>query len=99
MFCSGRKSQRSFVEWTDLQIALEQAQSDALVLLDCAHAVTHTSGQINGVTELIAARAFNASSKDAEPYAFTKDLANELRELSKLPSFDEILNRQPSSYL
>ncbi|KAH7322002.1 hypothetical protein BKA65DRAFT_408428, partial [Rhexocercosporidium sp. MPI-PUGE-AT-0058] len=84
--CSGRKNQHSTVEWTDVQAALEQAQSDALVLLDCPHTITPTSKRSNGVTEVIAAQAFNAGST-TEPYAFTKDLVTELRELSKLPSF------------
>ncbi|KAK0099562.1 hypothetical protein ONS96_008063 [Cadophora gregata f. sp. sojae] len=87
MWNSGRRSDKSAVEWTDIQIALEKAQSDALILLDTTHTVTQTCIRGNGVTELIAARTFNVNAKDTESYVFTKDLAKELRELSKLPSF------------
>jgi choline dehydrogenase-like flavoprotein len=86
---SGHRNQRSrcpTVQWSSIQNALEQAQSDVLVLLDCGHAGT-ANNEGNGVTELIAASAYSATANDAGSYHFTKELEIELRELSNLPSF------------
>ncbi|KAL2068473.1 hypothetical protein VTL71DRAFT_16571 [Oculimacula yallundae] len=87
LWTSGRHTQKSSIEWSDVQTILQQAQSDTLVLLDCPYVRTPSGNWSNYVTELIAARPFSTTSKNAEPYAFTKDLVDELRELSTLPSF------------
>jgi len=86
---SGHRNQSSrypTVQWSSIQNALEQAQSDVLILLDCCHAGT-ANNEGNGVTELIAASAHSATGNDAGSYHFTQELEVELRELSKLPSF------------
>lgn len=66
---------------------MEQAQSDVLVLLDCCHAGTANSNEGNGVTELIAACSYGEKTNTRGSYSFTGALEQELRELSKLPSF------------
>ncbi|XMA12769.1 hypothetical protein WAI453_005560 [Rhynchosporium graminicola] len=87
VWTSGRRGQKSFVEWSSVQTLLKQAQSDTLIFLDCAHAKTPCGNWNSDLTELIAARSFNVASKLAEPYSFTKDLIVELQDLSTLPSF------------
>ncbi|TVY85278.1 Cholesterol oxidase [Lachnellula suecica] len=87
---SGRRNSRSkypTVQWSGIQTALEQANSDALALLDCAHAGTANNEEGNRTTELIAACTYDSTTNGIPSYSFTKELEIELRELSKLSSF------------
>jgi len=75
------------VQWSGVQVLLEQAESDILILLDCCAAGTANAGGGNGVTELIAACAFNATANGVGPHSFTNALVIELTELSRKPSY------------
>jgi choline dehydrogenase-like flavoprotein len=75
------------VQWSGIQTALEQSQSDVLALLDCCHAGTAYNDEGNGTTELIAACAYNSATNGVPSYSLAKELAAELRELSTIPSF------------
>jgi len=75
------------VQWSGIQTALEQAQSDVFALLDCCHAGTAYNDEGNGTTELIAACAYDSATNGVPSYSFTKELEAELHELSTLPSF------------
>ncbi|KAH8762783.1 hypothetical protein BGZ57DRAFT_828993, partial [Hyaloscypha finlandica] len=75
------------VQWSGIQVLLEQAESDVLILLDCCAAGTANAGGGSGVTELIAACAFNATANGVGPHSFTNALVIELTELSRKPSF------------
>ncbi|KAN0095850.1 hypothetical protein V8E51_016561, partial [Hyaloscypha variabilis] len=75
------------VSWTGIQRALEQAESDALVLLDCCSSGIGVVGEGNGVTEIISACAFDVIANGVGHYSFTKALTTELRLLSKKISF------------
>ena len=75
------------MQWSGIQVLLEQAESDVLILLDCCAAGTANAGGGSGVTELIAACAFNATANGVGPHSFTNALVIELTELSRKPSF------------
>ncbi|CZR65496.1 related to cholesterol oxidase precursor [Phialocephala subalpina] len=87
---SGRRNRQGkspTVQWSGIQNALEHAQSDVLILLDCCHAGTANNNEGNGVTELIAACAYNSLANGVGSFSFTRELEIELRDLAKLPSF------------
>ncbi|KAH7327414.1 hypothetical protein BKA65DRAFT_554973 [Rhexocercosporidium sp. MPI-PUGE-AT-0058] len=91
---SGRDKPRSHpqsripsVQWSGIQVLLEQAESDALILLDCCAAGTSNAGGGSGVTELIAACPYNGTANGVGPYSFTNALVVELKELSLKRSF------------
>ncbi|KAH9211957.1 hypothetical protein DL95DRAFT_509849, partial [Leptodontidium sp. 2 PMI_412] len=75
------------VQWSAIQKVLEQAESDALILLDCCHAGTASSSGGNGATELISACAYNSRANGVGDYSFTKELTIEFRDLSRKPFF------------
>ncbi|PVH81338.1 hypothetical protein DL98DRAFT_397218, partial [Cadophora sp. DSE1049] len=75
------------VQWSGIQVLLEQAESDVLILLDCCAAGTANAGGGSGVTELIAACPYNGIANGVGPYSFTNALVTELLELSHKPSF------------
>lgn len=73
--------------WTGIQQALEQAESDVLILLDSCESGVGNAGVGNGVTELMAACAFDVQANGVGHYSFTNTLTIELRLLSKKVSF------------
>ncbi|TVY82679.1 hypothetical protein LSUE1_G001812 [Lachnellula suecica] len=75
------------VKWSGIQSNLEEAQSDVLLLLDCCAAGTANTNEGHGVTELLAACAFNGTANGVGPYSFTHALINQLRILSSAQSF------------
>jgi hypothetical protein len=75
------------VKWSGIQSSLEEAQSDVLLLLDCCAAGTANTNEGNGVTELLAACAFNGIANGVGPYSFTHALINQLRLLSSTSCF------------
>ncbi|CZR58808.1 uncharacterized protein PAC_08700 [Phialocephala subalpina] len=77
----------STVTWTGIQADLQQAQSDALILLDCCYAGVVDGGEGNGVTELLAACSFNSEANGVGHYSFTTALTIELQIISKRKSF------------
>ncbi|KAI9049250.1 hypothetical protein LZ554_007097 [Drepanopeziza brunnea f. sp. 'monogermtubi'] len=80
----GKKSNPTAI---DVQTAPKQAHSDVLILLDSPYAGPSSISHGSGVTEVIASRSLDEGAKIDKPFAFTEDLAIELRDLSKLPSF------------
>lgn len=72
---------RSLV-WAGIQNALEQANSDALILIDSCDSVTANTDEGSGVTELVAAGGFNTIVNGVGPWSFTHALMAELRLLS-----------------
>jgi hypothetical protein len=86
--CQNKKNEKcSTVTWTGIQKALEQAQSDVLILLDCCSSGIGGAGEGNGVTELMSACAFDMAANGVGHYSFTKALTIELRLLSRKRSF------------
>ncbi|KAH9207971.1 hypothetical protein DL95DRAFT_232590, partial [Leptodontidium sp. 2 PMI_412] len=75
------------VTWTGIQKALEQAESDVLILLDCCSSGIGNAAEGNGVTELMSACAFDVTANGVGHYSFTKALTTELRLLSQKRSF------------
>jgi len=75
------------VKWSGIQHALEEAESDILLLLDCCASGTANTDVGRGVTELIAACGFNASANPVGPHSFTGALITELGLLSLGPPF------------
>ena len=75
------------VKWNGIQHALEEAESDVLILLDCCASGTANTDVGCGVTELIAACGFNTSANPVGPDSFTRALLTELDILSSAPSF------------
>ncbi|KAK0102684.1 hypothetical protein ONS95_006286 [Cadophora gregata] len=84
---SHAQSRNKPVQWSGIQVLLEQAESDVLILLDCCAAGTANAGGGSGVTELIAACPYNGIANGVGPYSFTNALVTELLELSRKPSF------------
>lgn len=62
---------------------LEEAECDALVLLDCCAAASSGGNQGKGVTEVIAACGFEAFAPGVGEHSFTTSLIGELRYLSQ----------------
>jgi hypothetical protein len=75
------------VKWPGIQNTLEESHSDVLILLDCCASGVCTADEGNGVTELIAACAYNAIANGVGPFSFTHALINRLRMLASLPHF------------
>jgi hypothetical protein len=75
------------VKWSAIQSLLEQDRSDALILLDCCASGTANTSEGNGVTELIAACAWNETANGVGQYSLTRNLIIELELLSRKPSF------------
>jgi hypothetical protein len=73
--------------WTGIQHALEQADSDVLILLDLCESGVGDVGQGNGVTKLMTAYTFDVQANDVGHYLYTNALMIELRLLSKKTSF------------
>jgi hypothetical protein len=77
----------STVTWTGIQRSLEQAESDALILLDCCFAGLAGTGAGNGVTELMSASAYDVRANVVGHFSFSQALIIELRLLSRKPTF------------
>jgi len=77
------------VNWSGIQHALEEAESDVLLLLDCCASGTTTGNTDggHGVTELVAACGFNSSANPVGPDSFTRALITELGLLSRVGPF------------
>ncbi|KAH8587443.1 hypothetical protein B0O99DRAFT_494001, partial [Bisporella sp. PMI_857] len=75
------------VKWNGIQHALEEAESDVLLLLDCCASGTANTDTGNGVTELIAACGFNTVANPVGKFSFTHALITELELLKDVPSF------------
>jgi hypothetical protein len=75
------------VKWSGIQNTLEESHSDVLILLDCCASGVCTTDEGNGVTELIAACAYNAIANGVGPFSFTHALISRLRILASLPYF------------
>jgi hypothetical protein len=77
----------STVTYTGIQHSLEQAESDVLILLDSCSSGIGDAGEGHGVTELMAACAFDTIANGVGHYSFTKALTTELFFLSQKRSF------------
>ncbi|KAH7364583.1 hypothetical protein BKA65DRAFT_491666 [Rhexocercosporidium sp. MPI-PUGE-AT-0058] len=75
------------VKWSGIQNALEESESDVLILLDCCASGLSNTDEGNGVTELLAACAFNNTTKGVGPFSFTHVLISQLKNLVSRPSF------------
>ena len=75
------------VKWSGIQNTLEESESDVLILLDCCASGVCTTDEGNGVTELIAACAYNSTANGVGLFSFTHALNEKLRFLSGWPSF------------
>ena len=74
------------VQWSGLQELLENAESDALILLDCCAAASSISASGSGVTEVIAACGFETWAPGVGEHSFTRSLIDELRYWSHGPT-------------
>ncbi|KAL8790092.1 MAG: hypothetical protein Q9213_000794 [Squamulea squamosa] len=79
------------VQWYGLQTMLEQANSDALLLLDCCAAASSVAASGNGVTEVIAACGFETWAPGVGEHSFTRSLIEELKYLGHRPPFSVAL--------
>ena len=70
---------------------LEQAKSDALLLLDCCTAASSATASGSGLTELIAACGFETWAPGVGEHSFTRSLIEELRYLNHGPPFSVAL--------
>ncbi|KAE9364287.1 hypothetical protein N431DRAFT_421152 [Stipitochalara longipes BDJ] len=84
---NSKRDRQPTVKWSGIQNALEESQSDVLVLLDCCASGLSNTDEGNGVTELLAACAFNNSANGVGPFSFTHALISQLRILVNMPSF------------
>lgn len=75
------------MKWSGIQNTLEESRSDVLILLDCCASGVCTTDEGNGVTELIAACAYNAVANGVGPFSFTHALNAKLRLLIQRPYF------------
>lgn len=75
------------MQWHAIQVTLEQAESDAVILLDCRAAASPTPNPGNGVTEIIAACGFEASTSGVGEHSFTRSLTDKLKYLSRSAPF------------
>lgn len=75
------------MKWAGIQNTLEEARSDALIILDCCASGTANTDNGRGITELIAACGFNVSAYPVGAHSFTRALITELRLLSRIPCF------------
>lgn len=75
------------VKWNGIQHALEEAESDVLLLLDCCSSGTANTDVGHGVTELIAAAGFNGTANPVGANSFTEALITELTLMRNLPAF------------
>jgi hypothetical protein len=85
--CSSNNQKCSTVTYTGIQHSLEQAESDVLILLDSCSSGIGDAGEGHGVTELMAACAFDTIANGVGHYSFTKALTTELCFLSQKRSF------------
>ncbi|TVY46156.1 GATA zinc finger domain-containing protein, partial [Lachnellula occidentalis] len=74
------------VKWSGFQNALEESSSDVLILLDCCASGLSNTEEGNGVTELLAACAFNSIANGVGPTSFTHALISQLRKLARMPA-------------
>jgi len=91
------------VTWSGIQSTLEQASSDALIILDCCEAGRGNIGDGGGVTELIAACNSDGTANGVGPFSFTNHLNTELRLFARAARpftvaelYDHIYNRMES---
>jgi hypothetical protein len=75
------------VKWSGIQNTLKESRLDVLILLDCYALGVCTTDKGNGVTELIAAYAYNATANRVGPFSFTHTLMSKLRILAHLLYF------------
>ncbi|KAF8865495.1 hypothetical protein BDZ45DRAFT_684051 [Acephala macrosclerotiorum] len=78
------------VKWSGIQNTPEESRSDVLILLDCCASGVFATDEGNGVTEPIAACAYNAiaNGNGVGPFSFTHALIAKLRLLAQLTSFN-----------
>ncbi|KUJ18943.1 uncharacterized protein LY89DRAFT_667987 [Mollisia scopiformis] len=86
-FRDSHKDRCPTIRWSGIQSTLEESQSDVLILLDCCAAGVCTTDEGNGVTEMLAACAFNVIANGVGQFSFTHALNEKLRLLSTLPGF------------
>lgn len=75
----------STIRWSGIQSFFENARSDALLLMDCAHYPTHTASRRSGMLELIAASAGEDHVEQLGRSAFTRAVADQLRKRAAQP--------------
>ena len=77
------------LDWYSVQVRLEKASSDVLLLLDCCYAAGSVNSYLTGSfseggqTELIAACGLNMTCPGPGPDSFTHHLILELQSLAK----------------
>ena len=74
------------MQWSGLQESLQNAESDALILLDCCAAASSISATGSGVTEVIAACGFETWAPAVGEHSFTRSLIDELRYWGRGPT-------------
>jgi hypothetical protein len=75
----------SVIRWSGIQSFFENARSDALLLMDCAHYPTHTASRRSGMLELIAASAGEDHVEHLGRSAFTRAVTDQLRKRAAQP--------------
>ncbi|PVH69623.1 hypothetical protein DL98DRAFT_438670 [Cadophora sp. DSE1049] len=75
------------LKWSGIQNTLEESRSDVLILFDCCASGVCTTDEGNGVTEFIAACAYNAIANGAGPFSLTHALNTKLRMIARQPYF------------
>jgi len=94
------KPESPVVRWFALQTMLEEAESDAFILLDCCAAASSAESSGSGITEVIAACGFETMAPGVGQHSFTRSLIDELKYLSHGTSFsvavlhNKVLSRQ-----
>ena len=79
------------VQWWALQISLEQAKSDVLILLDCCAAASSVAGSGSGITEVIAACGSETSAPGVGENSFSRRLIEEISYLKSSSPFSAAL--------
>jgi hypothetical protein len=80
------------LDWHSLQVRLEKASSNVLLILDCCYAAGSVNSYRNGSfseggqTEIIAACGLNMTCPGPGPDSFTHYLTLELKSLAKKPA-------------
>jgi hypothetical protein len=100
-FISNSERDSPSLQWYAIQTIFEQAESDALLLLDCCAAASSApvDGHPNSVTETIAACGFETWAPQPGRHSFTNTLISVLEEWEDRPDFTaamlhcEVLNR------
>ncbi len=94
------KPESPVVRWFALQTMLEEAESDAFILLNCCAAASSAESSGSDITEVIAACDFETMASGVDQHSFTRSLIDELKYLSHETSFsvavlhNKVLSRQ-----